>query len=391
MHNAPAPCGQLPLPKTPCAIDAQRPLRTFTSVDAALFDYELPPEAIAQNPAARRDDARLLCIDRATKAVTHHQVRDLPELLGTPYAIIRNNARVLRARLRGQRATGGKVECLLLHPGQNPEEWWCLLKPGKKLPIGSTFAIGQNDQATVLDKSEEGQCLVHFKLQSAASVLELSEREGEMPLPPYIRRDGPDDPRTALDRDRYNTVYAAQDQTVAAAAPTAGLHFTPELIEILKTKGNTFHDLTLHVGLDTFRPIQADVIEEHVMHSETYEIPSSTVAALQPQHPTPRLAVGTTSLRASEDYARKLKSGTLSTPDETFVSAANLFIYPPNRFAVEALLTNFHLPRSTLLCLVSAFLTPDSTDGIEWLKEIYREALTCNYRFYSYGDAMLIK
>tara|TARA_B110000037_G_scaffold29139_1_gene34792 strand:- start:67457 stop:68539 length:1083 start_codon:yes stop_codon:yes gene_type:complete len=359
-------------------------------VEAALFDFELPPEAIAQKPTERRDDAKLLCVDRQTKAVTHHQIRDLPELLGTPYAIIRNNARVLRARLRGQRETGGKVECLLLHPGQNPEEWWCLLKPGKKLPVGTTFSIGSDDEATVLDKSEEGQCLVRFTLHSAKSVLELSERDGEMPLPPYIRRDGPEDPRTELDRDRYNTVYAAPDQTVAAAAPTAGLHFTPELIAELKQGGHQFHDLTLHVGLDTFRPIQADEIEAHVMHSETYEIPSSTVAALQPNPTHPRLAVGTTSLRASEDYARKIQAGATNSPNEAFVSAANLFIYPPNRFAVEALLTNFHLPRSTLLCLVSSFLTPESTDGIEWLKDIYREALDRNYRFYSYGDAMLI-
>lgn len=360
-------------------------------MDAALFDFELPPEAIAQKPTERRDDARLLCVDRATSEVTHHQVRDLPALLGTPYAIIRNNARVLRARLRGHRGTGGKVECLLLHPGQDPEEWWCLLRPGKKLPIGATFNVGASDCAMVLDKSDEGQCLVRFDLNSAASVLELSERDGEMPLPPYIHRDGPEDPRCDLDRERYNTVYAAQDRTVAAAAPTAGLHFTPELIEQLQREGHQFHDLTLHVGLDTFRPIQVDVIEAHRMHSETYEIPAHTVGALQPTHHTPRLAVGTTSLRACEDYARKRINGLPPAPGEAFISAANLFIYPPNRFSVEALLTNFHLPRSTLLCLVSAFLTPGSTEGIAWLKEIYAEALLRNYRFYSYGDAMLIR
>jgi S-adenosylmethionine:tRNA ribosyltransferase-isomerase len=356
-------------------------------VDTARFDYHLPPQAIAQVPADRRDDARLLLVDRGREAVSHHHIRDLPELLADPTALIRNNARVLRARLRGQRAGGGQVECLLLRPAAEPDTWWCLLRPGKRLPVGSHFTLGASAGATVLEKSAEAEYRVGFALNGAGTVLDLAEQAGEMPLPPYIRRE-PGDARTSLDAERYNTVYADPTRTVAAAAPTAGLHFTPELIARLEGAGHRFFDLTLHVGLDTFRPIATEQIEDHRMHTETYEVPLDTAALLRGTAPPRRLAVGTTSLRAAEDFVRHHRE--TADPARPHLAAAGLFIHPPAQFGVEALLTNFHLPRSTLLCLVSAFLTPGSERGIDWLHEIYREALAHDYRFYSYGDAMLI-
>lgn len=355
-------------------------------MDSSVFDYDLPPEAIAQIPAQRRDDARLLVVDRQQATLAHHRVSELPGLLPGPMDIIRNNARVLRARLRGRRATGGAVECLLLRPSDQAQAWWCLLRPGRRLPAGARFELPGNASAEVLRKSESGECLVRFERPAGGSIMELAEQVGEMPLPPYIRRSGEAAELGVLDRERYNTVYASEEKTVAAAAPTAGLHFTDELLAALSSE-NEFHDLTLHVGLDTFRPIQTEVIEAHRMHAETYEVPASTARVLQSPR-RPRLAIGTTALRASEDFIRKGHAP--PAPGASLTDEARLFIYPPDTFAIEALMTNFHLPRSTLLCLVSAFLSPGSTDGIRWLQEIYAEALRQHYRFYSYGDAMLI-
>ncbi len=356
-------------------------------MDTSAFDYELPPEAIAQEPAPQRDAARLLLVDRTTARLSHHRVSDLPHLLPGRMDFIRNNARVLRARLHGHRPGGGSVECLLLRPAENFNDWWCLLRPGRRLPPGSTFTLPGNATAEVIEKSPHGECRVRFLIPGEGSVTGFAEQTGEMPLPPYIRRDG-QDPRKLIDNERYDTVYASAEKTVAAAAPTAGLHFTPALITTLRDRGHRFHDITLHVGLDTFRPVQTATIEAHTMHAETYEIPAGTTRILTvPERP--RLAVGTTSLRASEDYLRK-QAGPLEGRSEPFVGEAKLFIYPPSLFGIEALMTNFHLPRSTLLCLVSAFLTPGSADGVQWFKEIYAEALRHDYRFYSYGDAMLI-
>lgn len=359
-------------------------------VDTALFDYGLPRSAIAQVPAGRRDHSRLLFIDRRTGRVSDLRFSDLPGLLEQPTAFVRNNARVLRARLHAGRAGGGKVECLLLHPAAGADQWWCLLRPGRKLPVGSTFARPGFFVATVKAKEEDGRTLVQFKRERGAGtdMVAIAEQVGRMPLPPYIRRDA-DDSRSALDTERYNTIYADPGKTVAAAAPTAGLHFTDELVALLKTRGHRFFDLTLHVGLDTFRPIATDTVEAHRIHRETYEIPWQTRQLLEYPDGWPRLAVGTTSLRSCEDFLRR------NLPREPegrthFVGAAELFVYPPSTFGVEGLLTNFHLPRSTLMCLVAAFLTPGSTDGIAWLKELYESALALDYRFYSYGDAMLI-
>jgi S-adenosylmethionine:tRNA ribosyltransferase-isomerase len=359
-------------------------------VEAAQFDYNLPKEAIAQVPADRRDESRLLLVNRSTGQVADHFFRELPDLLPSPVSCFRNTVTVIRARIHGERSGGGQTECLLLNPAdQDPgTTWWCLLRPGKRLPSGAVFGKPGLFQATVLEKNEEGMAKVRFDLERHESVLALSDEIGEMPLPPYIHR-ADEDPRKEIDKSRYQTVYADPRKPFAAAAPTAGLHFTPEIINRMIEGGNRFHDLTLHVGLGTFKPIQADMIESHIMHEEYYEIPHTTREALNKKSGSPKLAVGTTSLRALEDYFRhNRKNG--DSGEGTFGKYADLFIYPPETFTTDALLTNFHLPRSTLLCLVSAFLTPGSTDGITWLKQLYEAALKRKYRFYSYGDAMLI-
>jgi S-adenosylmethionine:tRNA ribosyltransferase-isomerase len=296
------------------------------------------------------------------------------------------------------------VECLLLRPVAPPklaadsptkDEWWCLLRPGKKLPVGANFGITGLFSATVIEKTDDGLVRVSF-VTPERDILSVANEIGEMPLPPYIERnyqkengapeDSDDRAQKHFDRERYQTVYADRARQVAAAAPTAGLHFTPELLEKLAAKGVASADLTLHVGLGTFRPIMTETIEEHPIHRELYEINSSTQNALF--NPTGRrIAVGTTSVRTIEDYLHK-HSAPLG---RDCLDEAALFIYPPREFrGVDALVTNFHQPRSTLLCLVSAFLRPGSTDGIAWLKEIYAEAISREYRFFSYGDSMLI-
>ena len=354
-------------------------------MDTELFDYELPPEQIAQVPARHRDQSRLLCVNRESGEISHHIFRELPNLLPKGSRLFRNVASVLKARLSANLPTGGKVECLLLNPAQTPEEWWCLLKPGRKLQPGRTFKVKNRFTAEVLEKNEDGQSLVRFKCENDRAIDEIAEELGKLPLPPYIGRQS--EPQ---DTERYQTVYADHQHKIAAAAPTAGLHFTERLVSEMQAQGFAFHDLLLRVGLGTFKPIQSKKLEDHPMHSELYKISEATFLEIQNDKGAPRVAVGTTSVRTIEDALRKkAKEGTSLTG--AFSSEANLFLYPPEEFlGVDALITNFHLPRSTLLCLVSAFLTPRSTDGIEWLKKIYAEALREGYRFYSYGDAMLI-
>ncbi|HVU15930.1 MAG TPA: tRNA preQ1(34) S-adenosylmethionine ribosyltransferase-isomerase QueA [Candidatus Didemnitutus sp.] len=351
-----------------------------------LFDYDLPEQLIAQHPTDRRDASRLLVVHRAEHRVEHRNFRDLPEYLRSGDRLFRNNAAVIPARLHGKRPTGGEVECLLLHPAATDasgESWWCLIRPGKKLPVGATFSGGNKYTATVREKSADGLARISFALPSGR-LLDLAEEIGEMPLPPYIA------PRTSdaarqKDRERYQTIYANRERQVAAAAPTAGLHFTPEMFAALAAKGVGTSDLTLHVGLGTFRPITSEKIEDHTIHREVYEIPEATREALT--HPSGRrVAIGTTAVRTLEDFLARA-----DLPPGDFLGEAGIFIYPPATFrGVDALVTNFHQPRSTLLCLVSAFLAPGSTDGIGWLKEIYAEAIAREYRFFSYGDAMLI-
>lgn len=317
----------------------------------------------------------------------HHTFADLPGFLRAGDILFRNNAAVLPARLKAERKTGGQVECLLLRPTAEENVWQCLLRPGKKLPTGAVFAHASGAFAgEVLAKDAEGIAQVRFTAaKKGESIVEVANRLGEVPLPPYIER--ADNSRRTEDLERYQTVYADGRRQVAAAAPTAGLHFTPELLAELARQGIRNADVTLHVGLGTFKPIATETVEEHAIHRELYDMPVATQRLLFPPFTGRRVAVGTTSVRTIEDFLRKVSAPT----ERDFTAEAGIFIYPPARFqGVDALITNFHQPRSTLLCLVSAFLTPGSTDGIAWLKEIYAEAIAREYRFFSYGDAMLI-
>jgi S-adenosylmethionine:tRNA ribosyltransferase-isomerase len=367
-----------------------------------LFDYDLPPRLIAQTPAARRDASRLLVVHRDTRRLEHRIFADLGDYLRPGDTLFRNNAAVLPARLLAHRPSGGAVECLLLRPAASGDEndWWCLLRPGKKLPPGASFGVPGAFTGTVREKDPEGAARVTFDCQSvpgahgpaSPNIVAVANALGQVPLPPYIERQHSPAER-ALDLERYQTVYAERGRQVAAAAPTAGLHFTPELLACLAAAGVHSADLTLHVGLGTFKPIATDTIEAHAIHREIYEVPPATqLAALAPAPGTRRIAVGTTSVRTLEDFYRKHAPG-LPRPEQLrpVLDEAAIYLYPPTRFAaVDALITNFHQPRSTLLCLVSAFLAPGSDAGIPWLKEIYAEAISREYRFFSYGDAMLI-
>ncbi len=361
-------------------------------MNISLFDYHLPTELIAQEPAAVRDASRLMVVDRKTGSVTHTQFSEIGQYLPPNPRFFRNNAAVLKARLFGQRTTGGKVECLLLQPAEDAQTWWCLLKPGKKTFNSGRFGLPGEYQAEVLEAGSNGNYRVRFYPERDESITDLSERLGILPLPPYIERVD-DDPRRSNDNERYQTVYADFNKRIAVAAPTAGLHFTPNLISELENDGARFHDLTLQVGIGTFHPIQVENIKDHNIHHEWYEIPAPAFAELKNPAAGPRIAVGTTSVRSIEDAMRRTTRAAESciTPSGSIQAEADIYIYPPAEFAaVDGMITNFHLPKSTLLCLVAAFLTPGSEEGIDWLKKLYAEAINHKYRFYSYGDAMLI-
>jgi len=358
-------------------------------LNTAEFDYELPPGLIAQAPVARRDGSRLLVVDRARRTIAHHGFSDLPRFLRAGDTLFRNNAAVLPARLHAQRPSGGRVECLLLRPADGDQVWLCLIKPGRKLPVGATFADpGGGFRGEIISHEGEGAALVRFFTADGAPMTTVAGLRGDMPLPPYIRRKA--GAGRAEDRERYQTVYADPGRQVAVAAPTAGLHFTPELLAALAAQGLLTADLTLHVGLGTFKPIVTPTVEAHAIHREWYEIPAAAQKALF-RSPAPgggrRVAVGTTTVRSIEDFLATQRAPL----DRTHLAEAGIFIHPPYIFrGVDALVTNFHQPRSTLLCLVAAFLTPGSIEGVGWLREIYAEAISLNYRFLSYGDAMLI-
>jgi S-adenosylmethionine:tRNA ribosyltransferase-isomerase len=364
-------------------------------LSADLFDYTLPAHLIAQTPAARRDQSRLLVVDRAARTLAHRTFADLPEYLRAGDTLFRNNAAVLPARLHANRPTGGQVECFLLRPTDDDRTWRCLIRPGKKLPVGATFAgPGEAFSGEIVAREPDGSAVVRFTTPNAEPITSVANRLGDVPLPPYIDRRDDDAPadhaaQRAFDLERYQTVYADRARQVAVAAPTAGLHFTPELLGTLGTQGIRFSDITLHVGLGTFKPISTATVEEHAIHREIYELPAAAQRALFPPLAGRRIAVGTTSVRAIEDF---LSAHDAPLPnDATCAREAAIFIYPPRQFrGVDALITNFHQPRSTLMCLVASFLAPGSLDGIAWLRAIYAEAIAREYRFFSYGDAMLI-
>lgn len=351
------------------------------------FDYDLPPALIAQHPAEKRDASRLLVVDRADRSIRHCLFSDLPQLLQSGDLMVRNTARVLPARINAHKDTGGRVECLLLFPTEDDRIWSALLRPGRRLKPGTRFGVAGTFEAEVVHKDPSGECRIRFLENTHGTIPALAEAIGEMPLPPYVdrRENAPGD--RLEDRERYQTVYARSDRTVAAAAPTAGLHFTDAVDAQLLKRGVKTTEIILHVGLGTFRPIESDRIEDHPMHAETYEIPARTRAFLAQDRDRRVIAVGTTSLRALEAFHRSAAR----LEGSAWIDRTDLFIYPPGEFGlVNGLLTNFHLPRSTLLCLVASFLRPGKTDGITWLREIYDVAIKNNYRFLSYGDAMLI-
>lgn len=344
-------------------------------MDVALFDYELPAELIAQEPADPRDASRLLVVDRARAGWEDRRFAELPELLRAGDCLVANRSRVIPARLLGVAAEGGRpVELLLLRPVEG-SRWEALVRPGRRCRVGARVELAAGAaRARVVGRREAGVRVV--EIEGPWPVRELLDRHGLPPLPPYIVRHDAPKPE---DRERYQTVYARDDGSVAA--PTAGLHFTPELIERLQERGVSVQYLTLHVGPGTFRPLRAGSVEAHRMDAERVAIPEATARAVNDAKAEGRrvVAVGTTTTRALE-WAAGAPGSIRPAAGE-----ASLFIYPGHRFrVVDALITNFHLPRSSLLLLVSAFA------GRDLVLAAYRHAVAARYRFYSYGDAMLI-
>ena len=337
-----------------------------------LFDYELPPEAIAQTPLEPRDASRLMVLDRRKKTTAHRFFRDLPQLLSPGDLLVANDSRVIPARLFGRRGgpDGARLEVLLLRP-IGPDQWEVLVRPGRRAPRGTRLFFGQGEmEAEVIGQTDFGGRVLAFSY--AGDWHALLGRLGQAPLPPYIHA-------PLADPERYQTIYARQDGSVAA--PTAGLHFTPALLEALGGAGINLAYLTLHVGLGTFRPVSAERVEDHAMHAEFYTLPPETATAIAETKARGGrvVVVGTTCVRALESAADE--DGRLQVGS----GWTSIFIYPGYRFKVlDVLITNFHLPRSTLLMLVSAFA------GREMVLGAYREALDRGYRFFSFGDAMLI-
>ncbi|WP_127529688.1 tRNA preQ1(34) S-adenosylmethionine ribosyltransferase-isomerase QueA [Paenibacillus kobensis] len=343
-----------------------------------LFDFELPEELIAQTPLQERTASRLLLLNKQSGDIQHGTFLDIENQLGENDLLILNDTRVIPARLFGiKQDTGAKVELLLLKAlGDN--RWETLAKPAKRMKAGSTLAFGNREdgspllQAVVEEEGEHGARIVRFEYEGIFQ--ELLDRLGEMPLPPYIKE-------KLEDRERYQTVYARNEGS--AAAPTAGLHFTAELLERLQRKGVKIAYVTLHVGLGTFRPMSAETVEEHVMHSEYYEISDLTARQIVETKASGGriIAVGTTSARTLESVAQRFNG----EPIQACSGWTDIFIYPGYSFQlVNALLTNFHLPKSTLVMLVSALA------GREAIMKAYAEAVERRYRFFSFGDAMFI-
>jgi S-adenosylmethionine:tRNA ribosyltransferase-isomerase len=348
------------------------------------YRYDLPEELIAQSPPVARGSSRLLVHDRKTGANTPTAFTDLVRFL-PPGVIIINNSKVLPARILGRRETGGKVEFLLMTPlphiketiddnGVSSAEVECLIKSSKKVRIGESFVLAENLQAIILDRGEYGKCIA--KIRWRGDLSESIAYNGVLPLPPYIKR-----PASADDALRYQTVYARPEKTGSIAAPTAGLHFTEEMLGQLREAGYTFAEVTLYVGYGTFSPVRCENIREHVMHSEYCEVPERTaeIIARAKADGIPVTAVGTTAARTLEGVAAQ--KGIV----EPFRGWTDVFLYPgkPVR-VVDHLLTNFHLPESTLLMLVAALA------GREAMLDAYRLAVAERFRFFSYGDAMLI-
>lgn len=339
------------------------------------FDYNLPEELIAQHPADKRDASRLLVIDRDTGELEHRHFYNVLDYLNSGDCLVMNNSKVIPARLFGTKEiTGAKVEFLLIKRIKD-DIWEAMVRPGKKLHVGDrvSFAEDGSLSAKIMEHGEGGTRIVRFEYEG--DFHELLERIGKIPLPPYIERESDEE-----DKERYQTVYCKEEGSVAA--PTAGLHFTEELIEKALEIGVKIAYVTLHVGIGTFRPVKCEKVEEHKMHFEEYEIDEENAAIINAAKKAGGriISVGTTSTRTVESAA---------APDGTVIAGrgnTDIFIYPGYRFKViDRLITNFHLPKSTLLMLVSALYNREK------ILEIYKEAVEQSYRFFSYGDAMLIK
>ncbi len=335
------------------------------------YDFDLPPERIAQAPVPERDASRLMVVERATGRITHHRFRDLASMIPPGDALVLNTTRVFRARLLGVRDSGARAEVLLLHPVDG-DRWEAMVSPGGKLRPGRVVHVAPGFDVDILEITERRTRLV--RLRAASGVDAAIDAHGHVPLPPYIARTD-----TGEDAERYQTVYARERGSVAA--PTAGLHFTPALLDALAARGVRRVDVVLHVGAGTFKPVEVDDPALHPMHAEWYDLPAAAAEMLTRTRAAGGAvwAVGTTTTRTLESAVRE---------DGTFADArgeTRLFIRPPYRFrAVDKLITNFHLPRSTLVMLVAAFA------GYELTMRAYREAIDAGYRFYSYGDAMAV-
>ena len=358
------------------------------------FHYDLPGELIAQQPLADRAASRLLHLTASTGTITDSHFREFPNLLRPDDLLVFNNTRVFPARLYGRRSglrsqpvstrnpasrdfLRGRVEVLLTRQlQQNPNDWECLVRPGRKIGIGEHLYFGEHDelQAEVIARGEFGER--HIRFGKVDNFFERIEKIGHVPLPPYIARDD-----SSWDRDRYQTVYASERGSVAA--PTAGLHFTPDILSCIRQRGIETAEVTLHVGLGTFQPVRVERVEDHTLHSERYSISEEAATRIQNARGQSRriVAVGTTTVRTLE-YAAQRHGGEVRAGS----GEANLFIYPGYKFqVVQALLTNFHLPQSTLLMLVCAL------GGKDHVLNAYRHAVAQRYRFYSYGDCMFVE
>ena len=358
------------------------------------FHFHLPDELIAQEPLAYRDGSRMMHIARAAGSFCDREFREFPEMLRPDDLLVFNNTRVFPARLYGSRAGAraqpvsqhnpaardflhGRIEVLLTRQvSTDPNEWECLVRPGRKIGVGERLLFGEGDelQAEVLTRGEFGERRIRF--QDVPDFFTALDRLGHVPLPPYISRAD-----SSLDCERYQTVYAKERGSIAA--PTAGLHFTPEILDRIHQNGIEIADITLHVGLGTFQPIRVERVEEHKIHSESYTISASAAAAINQALRGSRriVAVGTTTVRALE-HAAGLAAGSIPPGAGT----ADIFIFPGFEFkVVQAMLTNFHLPQSSLLMLVSAF------GGKENILRAYEHAVSQRYRFYSYGDCMFVE
>ena len=336
------------------------------------FDYELPEELIAQTPIKKRDESRLMVLNRKEQTIEHKIFKDIIDYLKPGDVLVRNNTKVIPARLYGRKETGAKVEFLLLNNIEG-DIWESIVRPGNKLHVGTKVIFGDGIlEAEILEIMPGGTRKVEFKYEGIFN--EILDKIGLMPLPPYIHE-------SLKEKDRYQTVYAKYDGS--AAAPTAGLHFTPELLEKIQEKGVEIANVTLHVGIGTFRPVKEDTVEAHKMHSEHFYIKQEDVDKINKAKQEGRrvIAVGTTSCRVLESIADENTGMVKTIEDDT-----EIFIYPGYKFkCIDGLITNFHLPQSTLLMLVSALA------GKEYIMKAYKEAVKEKYRFFSFGDAMFIE